>query len=109
LSVRGGGHDWAGRALCDGFVIDVSGMNRVDLYLDNGTASIGGGTRAAAFLAAVEPFGMAGVTGSCSPVGMAGLTLGNAASSLRCTTVRRSCSGTCAVAAAISACHRRLH
>jgi Cupin domain len=32
-----------------------------------------------------------------------------AASSLRCTTVRRSCSGTCAVAAAISACHRRLH
>ena len=27
LSVRGGGHDWAGRALCDGIVIDLSGMN----------------------------------------------------------------------------------
>ena len=26
LSVRGGGHDWAGRALCEGVVIDLSGM-----------------------------------------------------------------------------------
>ena len=29
LSVRGGGHDWAGRALCDGVVIDLSGMRSV--------------------------------------------------------------------------------
>ena len=29
LSVRGGGHDWAGRALCEGLVIDLSGMNFV--------------------------------------------------------------------------------
>ena len=27
LSVRGGGHHWAGRALCAGIVIDLSGMN----------------------------------------------------------------------------------
>src|SRR5262249_16958009 len=25
LSVRGGGHDWQGRALCNGLVIDLSG------------------------------------------------------------------------------------
>src|SRR5215510_8374439 len=76
LSVRGGGHDWAGRALCDGLVIDLSGMNRVDLYLENGTARVGGGTRASGLLEAIEPFGMAAVTGSCGPVGMAGLALG---------------------------------
>src|SRR6516165_2790848 len=29
LSVRGGGHDWVGRALCDGIVIDLSGMSSV--------------------------------------------------------------------------------
>jgi hypothetical protein len=29
LSVRGGGHDWAGRALCGGIAIDLSGMNSV--------------------------------------------------------------------------------
>src|SRR5262245_23549310 len=76
LSVRGGGHDWAGRALCDGLVIDVSGMNRVDLYLEISTARVGGGTRASGLLEAAEPFGMAAVTGSCGPVGMAGLALG---------------------------------
>jgi FAD/FMN-containing dehydrogenase len=76
LSVRGGGHDWAGRALCDGLVIDLSAMDRVDLYLENSTARIGGGTRASSLLNAIEPFGMAAVTGSCGPVGMAGLTLG---------------------------------
>jgi FAD/FMN-containing dehydrogenase len=27
LLVRGGGHYWAGRALCAGIVIDLSGMN----------------------------------------------------------------------------------
>jgi FAD/FMN-containing dehydrogenase len=76
LSVRGGGHDWAGRALCDGLVIDLSGMNRVDLYLEISTARVGGGTRASGLLEDIEPFGMAAVTGSCGPVGMAGLALG---------------------------------
>ena len=31
LSVRGGGHDWAGRALCDGLVLDLSGMRDVQV------------------------------------------------------------------------------
>ena len=34
LSVRGGGHDWAGRALCDGLVLDLSGMRDVVIKAD---------------------------------------------------------------------------
>src|SRR5262249_39686354 len=37
---------------------------------------VGGGTRASGLLEAIEPFGMAAVTGSCGPLGMAGLALG---------------------------------
>src|SRR5262247_4334184 len=43
LSVRGGGHDWAGRALCDGLVIDLSDMNTVVVERENQTVRIGGG------------------------------------------------------------------
>src|SRR2546430_1565807 len=52
LSVRGGGHDWAGRALCDGLVIDLRGMSHVSADLGNRTATIGGGARACNLLAA---------------------------------------------------------
>jgi FAD/FMN-containing dehydrogenase len=76
LSVRGGGHDWAGRALCDGLVIDVSGMRRVEAYHENGTARIAGGARASDVLGSDELLNLAAVTGSVGAVGMAGLTLG---------------------------------
>jgi FAD/FMN-containing dehydrogenase len=76
LSVRGGGHDWAGRALCNGIVIDLRGMNHVDVNRGNCTATIGGGARASDVLTATDPLGLAAVTGSVGAVGMAGLTLG---------------------------------
>jgi FAD/FMN-containing dehydrogenase len=76
LSVRGGGHDWAGRALCGGIVIDLSGMNGVIVGSDNRTVRISGGARASDVLAVTDPLGLAAVTGSCSSVGMTGLTLG---------------------------------
>jgi len=76
LSVRGGGHDWAGRALCDGIVIDLRDMNAVVVDSDNRTARIAGGARATDVLAATDRLGVAAVTGSCSAVGMTGLTLG---------------------------------
>ena len=76
LSVRGGGHDWAGRALCDGIVIDLSGMNGVVVASDNRTARISGGARASDVLAVTDPLRVAAVAGSFGAVGMAGFTLG---------------------------------
>jgi len=75
LSVRGGGHDWAGRALCEGVVIDLRGMKGVTLGPDR-TARVAGGALAAELVAAADPYGLAAVTGSVGGVGMAGLTLG---------------------------------
>ena len=76
LSVRGGGHDWAGRALCEGLVIDLSGMNGVEADRENRTAGIGGGASASDVARITDPIGLAAVTGACGAVGMAGLTLG---------------------------------
>jgi hypothetical protein len=43
LSVLGGGHDWAGRAVCDGgLVIDLSGMRRVTVETQARVATVGG-------------------------------------------------------------------
>jgi FAD/FMN-containing dehydrogenase len=76
LSVRGGGHHWAGRALCAGIVIDLSAMNGVSVAADHRSAIIAGGARAADVAAVTDPLHVAAVTGTCSAVGMAGLTLG---------------------------------
>jgi len=76
LSVRGGGHDLVGRALCDGIVIDLSEMREVTIATDRRTALIQGGARARDVMSAIDPLGLAAVTGSCGGVGMAGLTLG---------------------------------
>jgi FAD/FMN-containing dehydrogenase len=77
LSVRGAGHDWAGRALRDGaLVVDVSGMRQVTVDAVARTATVGGGATAADLIEAAAPFGLCAVTGTVGAVGMAGLTLG---------------------------------
>jgi FAD/FMN-containing dehydrogenase len=76
LSVRGGGHDWAARALCPGIVIDLSRMNSVVVDSDNRTARIAGGARASDVVAMTDPLRVAAVAGSFGGVGMAGFTLG---------------------------------
>jgi hypothetical protein len=75
LSVRGGGHDWAGRALCDGLVIDLSGMRSVIIGPD-AVAAVSGGARAMDVTTEADPLGLAPVSGSVGSVGVAGLTLG---------------------------------
>jgi FAD/FMN-containing dehydrogenase len=76
LSVRGGGHHWAGLALCAGIVIDFNGMNGASVDADHRSATISGGARAADVAAVTDPLHVAAVTGTCSTVGMAGLALG---------------------------------
>jgi FAD/FMN-containing dehydrogenase len=75
LSVRGGGHDWAGRALrhC-GLVIDLSEMRQVTVDASDGIASAGGGATAGGLVDAAGRHGLVTATGSVGKVGMAGLT-----------------------------------
>ena len=76
LSVRGGGHDWAGRALCDGVVIDLTGMRSVILDSDRRAVTAGGGALVSDITAITDTHGVAVVAGSVGSVGMTGLTLG---------------------------------
>ena len=77
VSVRGGGHDWAGRSLVDGgLVIDMSLMRRVIVDRANSIATVASGATAAEVIAATEPHGLAAATGMVGQVGMVGVTLG---------------------------------
>lgn len=77
ISVRGGGHNVAGNAVCDdGLMIDLSRMNAVALDLEVGTATAGPGAVFGDLDKATQPHGMAVPGGIVSETGIAGLTLG---------------------------------
>jgi FAD/FMN-containing dehydrogenase len=77
LSVRGGGHGWAGSALCpDGLVIDLSRMRQVTVDPHSRTAIVSGGATAKDVAVAADAHGLVAALGNCGAVGMAGLTLG---------------------------------
>jgi FAD/FMN-containing dehydrogenase len=77
LSVRGGGHDWAGRALCpNGLVIDLGGMRQVIVDPHARTATVSGGARIKDVAAAAGSHGLVAALGNCGEVGVTGLTLG---------------------------------
>ncbi|HKA86743.1 MAG TPA: FAD-binding oxidoreductase [Haliangiales bacterium] len=76
LSVRAGGHDWAGRALCTGVVIDLTPMRAVIVEEDRSAVRMGGGTLARDLFPVTDPIGRAVVTGTVGAVGMGGFTLG---------------------------------
>lgn len=74
LSVRGGGHDWAGRAIrTGGLVIDLSYMREVSVH--DGIATVAGGATVEDVAATADQFGLAAATGTVGTVGMIGLTL----------------------------------
>lgn len=77
LSVRVGGHNWAGLALRnDGLVLDLTRMRDVVVDPHSRVATIAGGAKATDVAAAADAHGLLAALGSCGTVGMAGLTLG---------------------------------
>src|SRR4051794_39944536 len=77
VSVRGGGHNYAGFALTDGGVmIDLTPMKTVVVDGDARRARCGGGTTWGELDAATQEHGLAVTGGFISNTGVAGLTLG---------------------------------
>ncbi len=77
LAVRGGGHNIAGNAVCDGgLMIDLSQMKAVQVDADRRTARVEAGATLADVDRATQAFGLATSLGINSTTGVAGLTLG---------------------------------
>jgi hypothetical protein len=77
LSVRGGGHNFAGSAVCDdGLMIDLSTMNDVTVDAGARRARCGGGATWADLDGATQQHGLAVTGGFISHTGVGGLTLG---------------------------------
>src|SRR3954453_2898049 len=77
VSVRGGGHNVAGRAVAEGGVmIDLAEMQAVSVDPVTATATAEGGVRWAALNEAAGAHDLAVTGGAISTTGIAGLTLG---------------------------------
>jgi FAD/FMN-containing dehydrogenase len=83
VSIRGGGHQVAGSAVCDdGLVIDVSSMRGVHVDPVARTARVQAGARWADVDRATQLFGLATPGGEVSQTGVAGYTLGGGMGSI---------------------------
>jgi FAD/FMN-containing dehydrogenase len=77
LSVRGGGHNIAGNAVCDrGILVDLSPMKSVRVDPATRTAVVEGGVTLRELDHDTQAFGLATPVGVNSTTGVAGLTLG---------------------------------
>jgi len=81
VAVRGGGHNVAGNAVCDGGLVkDLSPMKRIRVDPERRTVRAQGGTTWADLDRETQVFGLATPGGEVSETGIAGLTLGGAIS-----------------------------
>jgi hypothetical protein len=77
IAVRGGGHNVAGRAVCDdGLVIDLSLMKGMHVDVEAGVIRVQPGVTWGEFNREAELYGLATTGGMISSTGVAGLTLG---------------------------------
>ncbi len=77
VSIKGGGHNIAGNAVCDGgLTIDLSQMNAVHVDPVARTARVGAGATLGAVDRETQKLGLATPLGINSTTGVAGLTLG---------------------------------
>lgn len=77
FSLRGGGHNIAGNAVCDeGVMIDLSPMKKVDIDQQHHHGHVEPGCTLAEFDTAAQAYGLATPLGINSTTGVAGLTLG---------------------------------
>ncbi len=77
VSVRGGGHNYAGKSVCeDGLVIDLASMKGIRVDPARRTAHAQAGLRLGEFDRETQAFGLATTLGVNTDTGIAGLTLG---------------------------------
>jgi FAD/FMN-containing dehydrogenase len=77
VSVRGGGHSYAGLASRqDALMIDLSRMQAIEIAADSAQATVGAGVRWGDFYEAALPHGLCPAGGTVSSVGVSGFTLG---------------------------------
>jgi FAD/FMN-containing dehydrogenase len=77
VSVRGGGHNVAGNAVCDaGLVIDLTAMKEIRVDGEHRRARAAGGVVWGEFDAETQRYGLATTGGLVSTTGIAGFTLG---------------------------------
>ena len=77
LSVKGGGHSYAGNTVADGgLLVDLSPLSSVDVDVDARRATVGGGVTCGELDAATQAHGLATPLPTASSVGVAGALQG---------------------------------